>query len=337
MNWIDYGIKGYMTKSRPVKGEIMRPGGFIVNELPSEYGPGEHTHFTLKKTNYTTIRALEAMARRLNVSVKRFSCAGNKDKKAVTTQRASAYKVPKERLEKLKIKDIELSDIKEKMERIALGSHQGNEFIITISNVKNAQELNEFIKQALKGLPNFYGPQRFGIQRPNTHLIGKAVLDRNCEEALRILLCHPGDNVKARDWLNENWGSWKEALRKFPRRLGIEKKILHYLSRHPKDYVSALKQPHKRLRLLWINAWQSYEWNNELSKNMKNPPEKILMNSYPMIPEMPELHEFKGGYRNSLMTPEGLKGKLKNDEVTLKFRLGKGEYASIVLRELMKA
>ncbi len=336
MNWEIYGIRGYRTASRPVRGEIIRPKGFKVNEIPGEYKKGEHTHFVLRKKNYTTIRALQAIARALNVSVKRFSYAGNKDKNAVTTQSISAYKIPREKLESLKLKDIETFDVKEGFERISLGSHKGNEFIITLVNVKDTSGLYDFIKQVKNGLPNFFGPQRFGIQRPNTHLIGKAILERDYEKALRVLLCQAGDNVSARAWLDENWGEWKEALKKFPKYLSIERKILSYLSKHPKDYVSALKRPHKMIRLLWINAWQAYEWNLALSKNIKDPPKQIKIKDYPKIPEMPELHEFKGGFRNSLMFPENLGATVKRNEVTLKFALKKGEYATIVLRELLK-
>jgi|GEM_PF-2719444 len=295
----DYGINGYRTTSKPITGVIVRPEGFIVNEVPGDYGLGDQTHFTLKKTNWNTIDAIKEIAKRLYVNAGRFSYAGLKDKNAITTQRVSAFKVPAGKLKALSINGLELTDFTEGKERISLGSHKGNEFIITISNVLNAGEFKEFSRQAAKGLPNFFGPQRFG----NNHLIGRALIE----------------------------GDYRTACE-----LSHEQKINNYLKKKPGDYINALRIVDKRIRLLWVNALQAYDWNKELSKNIISPPESIKIKSYPMIPEMPELHDFAGGLRKSLMIPKGLTGELFNDSLRIKFSLEKGSYATILLMELMK-
>ena len=41
------------------------------------------------------------------------------------------------------------------------------------------------------GIPNFFGHQRFGTTRPITHLVGKAILKGDFEEAAMLFLAKP--------------------------------------------------------------------------------------------------------------------------------------------------
>ena len=67
------------------------PEDFVVREIsgirPSEHG--KYTYFLLKKRNYTTQRAVKAIADALHIPEKRFGFAGNKDKNAITEQLCS--------------------------------------------------------------------------------------------------------------------------------------------------------------------------------------------------------------------------------------------------------
>ena len=172
------------------------PEDFVVREIFEKQKPkpgqktedSEYVWFTLMKKNWDLFRALKVISGKLGVSVKRFGYAGVKDKKAITYQKVSVWNVPLEKLERVKIKDIELSDFEEKRERINLGDLEGNEFEIVIRDVdpkeKGRMERNlEVIRK--KGFINFYGEQRFGI-RGNTHLVGKEMLNNNLEEAVWI-------------------------------------------------------------------------------------------------------------------------------------------------------
>ncbi len=135
---------------------IPRPEGFVVNELPGDYGKGECTHFTLTKREWNTLDALSAIAKALGVRKERFGFAGLKDRNAITSQRISAWRIPAERLKKISLPGIKLSDFKEGLEKIRVGSHNGNKFKITIlgASLKDIKEP--------KNVPNLFGPQRFG-------------------------------------------------------------------------------------------------------------------------------------------------------------------------------
>ena len=60
----------------------------------------------------------------------------------------------------------------------------GNNFKIQISDCSD--NLSSFIEN--KHVLNFYGYQRFGSKRPVTHLIGKAILQRDFDKAVDLIL-----------------------------------------------------------------------------------------------------------------------------------------------------
>src|SRR3989338_10314421 len=114
------------------------PEDFIVREISSVNTEenGFYSYFLLKKTNHTTIGALEILSQKLDVPLKNFGFAGNKDKNAITEQKISIFKGNKN-FENIKLNDIELKYLGNGKEPISLGNLEGNEFEITIRNLSN--------------------------------------------------------------------------------------------------------------------------------------------------------------------------------------------------------
>jgi len=268
---------------------IKRPNGFIVNEIPGDYKNGDHTHFTLWKKNYNTIDAVRRIAKQLRVSIDRFGFAGLKDRNAITTQRVSAWRVPKKNLEKIKIKDIKITKIKEGLEKITIGSHKANKFKIKLNGLKKRDLI------APEKIPNLFGPQRFN----GTELLGRKLIERDWAGLVKLL---------------KSSGSY-------------EKKVFAYLRERPGDFLGAVKTVDKRIRVLWVNAWQAKQWNDsiDLSKD------KQKLNSYKAIPEMPELGIFPGAERNTIIKISDYKIKELANGVKLEFTLPKGAYATTVI------
>ena len=115
-----------------------KPEDFLVEEIPKDLplGKGDYTYFLLEKKNWNTREAIKAIASRLRVKEKFFNVAGIKDKKAITKQYVSVYKVKPERLENLKIKDIKITVLGKGKERLKLGQLMGNRFTIRIRNAE---------------------------------------------------------------------------------------------------------------------------------------------------------------------------------------------------------
>jgi tRNA pseudouridine13 synthase len=205
---------------------------FFVEELQNttvESPDGEYTHFTLEKADWNTMQAIKKIARSLGVSHKRFGFAGTKDRRAITRQKVAVWKVKPEALERVKIKDLKLYDFKKSDERISLGDSGGNRFKITVRDVELVgdeleAELEKTIAQLKeKGVPNYFGYQRFGTIRPNTHIVGRELLRGDVEGAAMAYLANPSEGEKedaynARKVLEETM-DFKRALELFPKRL----------------------------------------------------------------------------------------------------------------------
>jgi tRNA pseudouridine13 synthase len=299
------GIEFFVTKSLGIGGCLRkRWEDFVVEEITpqkeiisalgskaqtnsshSDYGgeeEGEYTVFTLERhAMYDAFEALAKIARSLGVGVKRLSYAGVKDKRAVTTQRVSAWRVDPERLKNLGIKGLYIRDIHRGKDAVKLGDLWGNRFSITVREINlEKSEAEERVKQAcreidgLGGVPNFFGYQRFGIQRPLSHLVGIKLLKKEFREAAMLFLAkaYPlegEDAQEARNYLSEK-GDFTGALEKFPRRLTYERIMLKHLSLHPNDIIGAFRRLPRGLQKMFIHAVQSYLFNRILSLRFKS-------------------------------------------------------------------
>jgi tRNA pseudouridine13 synthase len=384
-----YGIKGFATEH--IGGNIkFFPEDFIVEEIGVNgriYTAGynfieaitdmlpktkkEHVHCTLVKRNYTTERAISQLSHALRVSRTRIGFAGTKDKKAVTSQRISVWNVDLQKIKDVKLKDMLLKNFSYEDQRINLGDLSGNRFTITIRDIKDTKTLMEkmfnFSSKLHNGIPNFFGPQRFGVQRTVNHLIGKQLLLGNFEGAAMIFLTSPGDEnpeaKSAREFAAKHWGEWGEILKIWPRTLGLEAAVINYLLKYPNDYANAIRKLPKNIRRMFIHAFQSLLFNKTLSFLMENKikvPKQLpligyetthhgdisdiigtLLKEEQVMPEdfkikrMPEISE-PGLLRDSFVFPKDFKViKVKGAIVTIQFKLDKGSYATVVLYALL--
>jgi len=299
----EIGILCYKSRTEGIGGKIKHiPEDFIVEEItedgrvleavgdgdvpeaaapPADENPsassnsGEFLHFTLQKNNWDTLRAMKEISRRLGVSRNRISFAGTKDKRAVTVQRASAWNVKEEDLERVNIKDIQLREFSYSNDRIELGDLQGNRFAITLRNLDLNEDsikniINSTTDELKAGFPNFFGVQRFGTTRPITHLVGKEILKQDFKNAVMLYLAkthpdEPAETKEAREFLSET-EDFKESLKKFPRNLGYELSMLNHLIQNPDDFPGALKSLPKKLGMMFVHAYQSYIFNKALSR-----------------------------------------------------------------------
>ncbi len=267
-----------------IGGEIKTiPEDFIVEEIPKEKvsKSREHIIFWVEKRNMDTHEVIRLLSKKLRISRKRFGYAGTKDKFAVAKQRFSIWDPDmniEEKLKKLSFKYLKLYGF-ERGDRLNLGDLKGNKFTITIRNIALGEEeikkkLEKTFEEMKKGIPNYFGVQRFGGIRPITHLVGIEMLKGNFEEAVKIYVAKPFDSEhsevkKIREYLWKNWGDRKAyltALKKFPKRFRYERSMLDYLYKRPRDFVGALRRIPKKVRKLFINAVQAWIFNRALQR-----------------------------------------------------------------------
>jgi len=147
-----------------------------INHAFSEASKDRFTNFNLIKFNKDTFEAIRCISKALNIPIDTIYYSGLKDKCSISVQKVSIKGNFIEELRKLKLKDIFIRNISPSKKPVKIGSNWGNQFIITIRNINNFKNAENRIKKLFqilqkKGFPNYYGMQRFGTFRPNSHLI----------------------------------------------------------------------------------------------------------------------------------------------------------------------
>ncbi len=301
---------------RGIGGEIKQKAeDFFVEEIPKrgKSKNDEHVIFWVEKINLDTQEVVRMLSRKLHVSKKRFGYAGTKDKFAIARQRFSLWDPEhslEQKLKKLSLKNVKLYGF-ERGERLNLGDLEGNRFVIRIRDIALEENeikarLEKIFAKLKKGIPNYFGEQRFGGIRAVTHLVGLEMLKGNFEEAVKIYVAAPfqGESEevrKIREFLWKNWGDRKaylKALYAFPKKFRYERAMLDYLYKHPRDFVGALRRFPKRIRKLFINAVQAWIFNSvlkELAEELgmeKLKGKKIPLVGYDtMLNEKSEIHK----------------------------------------------
>jgi tRNA pseudouridine13 synthase len=128
--------------------------------------------------------------------------------------------------------------------------------------------------ETIGGIPNFFGHQRFGTTRPITHLVGKAIVKGDFEEAVMLFLAQPSvyehpSSRQARRELHSKQ-DFKQALQNFPKQLRYERLMLSHLVEKPDDFIGAFKRLPIKLQALFVQAYQSYLFNRFLSERIRN-------------------------------------------------------------------
>jgi len=286
----------------------------------------EYTHFTFIKKDWETIRALNRLRRPLRVSLNRFGIAGMKDKKAITAQRVSVWNINVQTLMNLKVKDITLKDFRYANERITLGNAIGNRFTIVIRDIPGTKDtikqvLLRFQRQiATEGIPNFFGSQRLG---GNNAAVGKAIKDGDLKQAVGLIL----EKIQPR--LSE------QGIEAVPKVFWYEKRMVRHLRKHPNDYAGALRKIPKKIRKIFVHAFQSYLFNEQLKQAIGNSvlPETITILGF-KTPKMPELSTTPITRRILLTSPDFQILEIQDGRVKVRFSLSNGEYASTLLTYL---
>jgi len=240
----------------------------------TEIGGGKYLHFILQKKNWSTSSALSEIASRLHISPTRFNTAGIKDKNAITTQLASVSGVTKEQLASLRIKDIQINGCWTAANRIGMGDLLGNRFTITVRDCgADAGNRTDAIAASLNStFPNYFGEQRFGSTRNNTHLIGQNLLQNKLEDAVFMFLCDSegeqnSEAKLARKELVET-RNFKTALKTYPKHLRLERSMIAQLEKNQNNYLLALRSLPRNILLLFVHAFQSYLFNQLLSERV---------------------------------------------------------------------
>ena len=193
----------YLTSQKGIGGQIRTKNeDFYVEEIPitNPSGKGPNTWLWIEKEGRNTLDVVLDIARELGINRKQMGFAGMKDKSAVTRQWICVSNKTPEELQGLgeQLHHVKIMKVVPNEKKLRIGQLVGNKFQLKIRNVENpdsAAKRAEKILEELKnrGGPNYYGYQRFGKNRPNTHLVGKALIKEGVKAAVDWYIGHPYD------------------------------------------------------------------------------------------------------------------------------------------------
>ena len=263
----ELGLSVYSTKFPGTNGKIKQTNeDFEVNEIISEKASNAISEdkglavYILRKNGIDTTHALRDVEKRFGLVLR---ALGLKDSNAVTEQYVQAKTVSRS-LEQIEGKKYSLRRIGFTKKPIAKQDMLGNKFRIKISDSTN--DVSQFTEH--DKILNFFGYQRFGSKRPVTHLIGKAIIQGNYQQAIDFLLSYSskydsGENNQYRKLISER-KSDLEVIDQIPKSMDIEISVLKSLAKS-NDQKTTIREIPLQMRRFYIHAYQSYIFNKTLS------------------------------------------------------------------------
>ena len=261
------GISVYTSKFPGIGGKIrINPENFEVSELISKRATNSITDesgyavYKLKKKKIDTNHALSGVFRKTGVRLKSL---GLKDASAVTEQYVGSPHKGKP-IEDFSTEKYSLTKIGFTKKPLSKKDMIGNNFKIQISDCSD--DLSSFNEH--NHVLNFYGYQRFGSKRPVTHLIGKAILHRDFDMAVDLILSFTSsydsdENSEIREKLSDKT-NYEKYYDQVPSQMDIEKIVLKEMIDHD-DSIRAIRAIPLSLRRFYIQAYQSFIFNLSLS------------------------------------------------------------------------
>ena len=152
---------------------------FEVEEIPAyePSGGGEHLYLWVEKRGLGPEFFVQQVGQRLGLPTNEIGTAGLKDRHAVTRQWVSVPKHVEPRLPQIDGDGIRVLNVSRHTNKLKTGHLRGNRFRILVSEAEPVGDRVGPIVERLQrlGMPNYYGPQRFG-RGGTTHETGLRLL-----------------------------------------------------------------------------------------------------------------------------------------------------------------
>ncbi|PWB85693.1 tRNA pseudouridine synthase D [Methanobrevibacter woesei] len=283
----------YVTKEEGIGGTIRNQyEDFYVEEIPDliPTGEGPNVWIWIEKIGRTTLDVVLDIARDLHIDRKRMGFAGMKDKKARTRQWICISNMDSdEQFEQVKalsgqIYKTDFLKVIRGRKKLRMGQLKGNKFRILIRDIEDVEKSAEIASDILKqlevtGVPNYFGWQRFGKPRTNTHLVGEALVENDLKKAVGRYIGNPTEeeheeNQKARKAYDD--GDLEKSLELMGKGMRYEKMMIRELIKDSKkgeltdkSYKNALHALPKPLQRMFVHAYQSFLFNAAVSKRVE--------------------------------------------------------------------
>lgn len=267
----------YLTEGiAPVPGAIKRRyEDFIVEEIPAyeACGSGDHVYFSIEKKGLATMRAVNDIARALNIPSRDIGLAGLKDARAVTVQMLSIEHIDPERIKALEIPRIRVLSVDRHKNKLKIGHLRGNRFRIKLreSDQGRVRDIEAVLKtMAERGVPNYFGQQRFG-SRGDTWQMGQAMMRNDHKTLVDLMLGRPGphdtgDVLRARHLYE--MGKYQQAAKAWPYGFRDNARACRAMAASDGKHKKAFFAIDARLKKFFVSAYQSHLFNRYLAERL---------------------------------------------------------------------
>lgn len=289
------------------------PEDFVVDELAApQQGDGEHVYLHIRKRGANTGFVAQQLAQLAGVHSNDVGFFGLKDRHAVTTQWFSVWlaQKPEPDWKQLENAEVQLLQHFRGQRKLRRGEHLGNRFQIRLRNAEGDRAAAEAVLGRIaKGVPNYFGEQRFGHNGGNLDLVEAMLAEQGAGKRRRTPRSQKAFAMSAaRSWLfnqvlarRVEQGNWQVQLEGEPepvasgplwgrgRNLAVGTQL---------DLESAAMQP-----------WRSWcDWLEHCGLSQER--------------------------RSLVLQPQGFQFQWQGDDLTLAFALPPGTFATAVLREV---
>ena len=308
---------------------------FRVTELPSYLpsGEGAHAYAYIEKRALTTQDVVSALARR-GVPVNGVGFAGQKDKHAIARQWVSAPAQHSDALAALDdVEGVTVLETALHRNKLGLGHLRANRFSVRVRNPRaDWRPIAERVLAQIRliGLPNYFGPQRFGS------------FNTNVADALRLLGGEklPGGRKLHRFYLSALQSHLFNLLLAARMRRGLYAALIagDRAQRHDSGGMFVVDDPEaetQRARRLEISAaLPLFGRKARISEGDAGALERELLAEFGL--EHARFRGVQGARRISRVLPADVALTPRPDGYSVDFTLPKGAYATVLLRELTK-
>ena len=277
MRWTDPDARPCLTADLPGTGGILKRFNedFQVDEIPlyEPSGAGTHTYFVIEKNGVTTWQAVQNVARALRRNPRDIGYAGMKDAHAVTRQMLSLEHVEPAEVERVALPRIRILRVNRHTNKIKLGHLRGNRFDIRVreaghDGVARAHDVLSVLVR--RGVPNYFGEQRFGTHGDNA-LVGLALVQDRYDEAVARICGRPGpldtgDIRRARELFDR--GDYEAAARAWPGSSREQQRLCEAMRRTGGEARRAWRSVDRKLERLYVSALQSELFNRVLAARL---------------------------------------------------------------------
>lgn len=327
----------------------VRPEDFRVDERLgfAPAGEGPHLLVRVRKRRLSTARAMQALAGHWQVERRQMGHAGRKDRHALTTQWLSVPWPPGASLpptgsiplDQEPDARLEVIGVMRHRRKLPVGALAGNDFQLTLRDVEASADAlqTRVVTIARYGVPNYFGPQRFGrdgdnLVRARRWFAGEAGPRSRNDRSMLLSAARAAafnaildDRVQAGDWCGAEPGE-----------------ILTLDGRGSVFMAESGDLRHNRLRAAGLRVHPTGALPGSPGRSLAPPPslaarERAVLQDWDDLVEGLVDKRLEAARRALRLSVRALAVRCLDGRTwRLSFRLMRGAYATAVLRELVE-